>query len=239
MFFCNCVCAWEPVKLVHGDGRIRSLTHPITVGELLDCHPHHFVCEPSSDGPLFHTGMLPLEMELEEGRVYLLLPLPRLLPHLSNMFSRPPSCPCFSHRDGRVVSPNPSSSLCGENQSVGDASETQNGVEFEKTFKHKSRIMKWFARNHGQLLAAANSAQEFQQSTRSKLMRSLLHLTRKLLPKKLFLRKYSEKLENQIMNQSIMGRVQFSRNRWRPGLECISEVNLLAGLHRDSELTDR
>jgi hypothetical protein len=40
--------------------------------------------------------MLPLDMQLEEGRIYLLLPLPRLLPHLSNIFdSEPPSCPCF------------------------------------------------------------------------------------------------------------------------------------------------
>jgi hypothetical protein len=40
--------------------------------------------------------MLPLDMKLEEGRIYLLLPLPRLLPHLSNIFdSEPPSCPCF------------------------------------------------------------------------------------------------------------------------------------------------
>ena len=78
---------------------------------------------------------------------------------------------------------NQSSSLSAGNQVVGHASETQNGAELEKTFKYKSRIMNWFARNHGQLLAAANSAQEFQQSTGSKLMRSLLHITRKLIPK--------------------------------------------------------
>jgi hypothetical protein len=80
MLFCNCICAWQPVRVVHGDGHIRSLTRPVTVGELLHHHPHHFVCEPTSDGPLYHSGMLPLDMELEEGCIYLLLPLPRLLP---------------------------------------------------------------------------------------------------------------------------------------------------------------
>ncbi|CAK9250078.1 unnamed protein product [Sphagnum jensenii] len=98
VMLCKCMCAynWEPVRVVDGDGRVRSLNRPVTVGELVECHPHHFVCEPTSKAPLYHTAMLPLDMQLEEGRIYLLLPLPRLLPHLSNIFdSEPPSCPCF------------------------------------------------------------------------------------------------------------------------------------------------
>ncbi len=98
VMLCKCMCAynWEPVRVVDGDGRVRSLNHPVTVGELVECHPHHFVCEPTSKAPLYHTAMLPLDMKLEEGKIYLLLPLPRLLPHLSNIFdSEPPSCPCF------------------------------------------------------------------------------------------------------------------------------------------------
>jgi len=98
VMLCKCMCAynWEPVRVVDRDGRVRSLNHPVTVGELVECHPHHFVCEPTSKAPLYHTAMLPLDMKLEEGRIYLLLPLPRLLPHLSNIFdSEPPSCPCF------------------------------------------------------------------------------------------------------------------------------------------------
>lgn len=98
VMLCKCMCAynWEPVRVVDGDGRVRSLNRPVTVRELVECHPHHFVCEPTSKAPLYHTAMLPLDMQLEEGRIYLLLPLPRLLPHLSNIFnSEPPSCPCF------------------------------------------------------------------------------------------------------------------------------------------------
>jgi hypothetical protein len=57
--------------------------------------------------------MLPLDMKLEEGRIYLLLPLPRLLPHLSNIFdSEPPSCPCFQSLHPQLAAAAAAASRC-------------------------------------------------------------------------------------------------------------------------------
>lgn len=251
LMFCKCVCTWQPVQVVHGDGRVRSLAHPITVGELLECHPHHFVCEPSSDGPLYHTGMLPSEMELEEGRIYLLLPLPRLLPHLANTFPKPPSCPCFSKRETRTVAPHSSSSssspdiaparqkndACG-----GDDDDKKQGKQQQRQrqgtfFKDKSRFKKWLANNHRHLVAAATSASKLHHRARSKFVRSLIYTSKRLLPERLQIPLIIslDKLEEQAnMKNSATAKTQVSmqcsRNRWRPGLECISEVDLLAGL---------
>ena len=98
---CNhIICTWQRVRVVHGDVHIRSFAgRPVTVKELIQHHPHHFVCNPTSNGPVSHGGMLPFDMELEEGRMYLLLPLPKLIPHLASTFPSPPSCPCFSNLD--------------------------------------------------------------------------------------------------------------------------------------------
>lgn len=223
MLFCNCICAWQPVRVVHGDGHIRSLPPPVTVGELLKCHPHHFVCEPTSTGPLYHSGMLPFDMELEEGRIYLLLPLPRLLPHLASTF--PTSCPCFSHRENMHSDAAPKYDQLGKTFSEDDAS-----LDFQ-----------------GQFLVAAKTMRKLRHRVyKSKLVRSVVRMTRRMLPDRLLFRFSLRRVENNLLTKgssSAVGKsVQYScsRNRWRPGLECISEVDLLTGLlNRDSEVRDR
>uniref|UniRef100_A0A7I4EQG4 Uncharacterized protein n=2 Tax=Physcomitrium patens TaxID=3218 RepID=A0A7I4EQG4_PHYPA len=144
---------------MHGDDHVRSLTRPVTVGDLLKCHPHHFVCEPSSTGPLHHSSMLPLHMELEEGRIYL-LSLPRLLPHLSSALSYPSSCPCFTHLEA-----------------------TQNwnddGNPNSKTFNGEHSGMKcWIATRHGQFQVAANTIWMLKHRVaKSKIIRSLVRMS--------------------------------------------------------------
>ncbi|KAG0589338.1 hypothetical protein KC19_1G014200 [Ceratodon purpureus] len=221
MLFCNCICSWQPVRVVHGDGHIRSLTRPVTVGELLKHHPHHFVCEPTSNGPLYHSGMLPLDMELEEGRIYLLLPLPRLLPHLASTFPNPPCCPCFSHRETMH-------------------SNSAQKYDSKSFSEEHSRLKSWLARNQDQFLVAASTMRKFRHRVvKSKLVRSLVRMSKRMLPDRLRLRLSFQKLEDfskGSTSSSVVGKsVQYcSRNRWRPGLECISEVDLLTGLLRDS-----
>lgn len=220
--FCKCICAWQPVQVVHGDGHIRSLSRPVTVGELLKCHPHHFVCEPTSNGPLYHSGMLPFDMELEEGRVYLLLPLPRLLPHLASTFPNPPCCSCF-------------------NSHTGSSQDSQRpGPTVEENMANH-RVRSWIVRHHRQLLNVRHRV------SKSKLVRSLVGMSTRMLPERLRFRISFHKLENEENvdvskgdSPGVAKSVQFcsSRNRWRPGLECISEVDLLTGLLRvDSEVS--
>ncbi|CAK9202107.1 unnamed protein product [Sphagnum jensenii] len=245
VLLCDCVCSWEPVRVVHGDGRVRSLSRPTTVQQLLACHPHHFVCEPTSEPPLYHTGMLSLDTELEEGRIYLILPLPRLLPpayHLSNnnnMFSTTtPSCPCFTPHASKNIFPSSScnafpSATAGSVQGS-RLSNTLLQWTSDKKFLRTSRIGRWFSTRSQQLLAAASTV---QQKTGSCIMRSLVHMSHlKIFHTKMFCRNSSQDLHklhepHQLPSkQAILCRVQSSRNRWRPGLECISEVELMAGL---------
>lgn len=239
MLFCNCICAWQPVQVVHGDGHIRSISRPVTVGELLKCHPHHFVCEPTSNGPLYHSGMLPFDMELEEGRIYLLLPLPRLLPHLASTFPNPPCCPCFnSHRE-----------TLNKNSTPKD----EGSALFPHENNNISRVRRWIVRHQGQFLVAADTMKKVKHRVaKSKLAKSLVRMSTRMLPERLRFRLAFQKLENDINSDlwkgpssespSLVGKsVQqycSSRNRWRPGLECISEVDLLTGLLRvDSEVS--
>ena len=199
--FCNCMaCTWQPVRVVRGDGHVRIVTRPIAVRELLEHHPHHFVCEPSSKGPVYHSGMLPLDMELEEGRMYLLLPLPRLLPHLDSTFlSPPPSCPCFSSSDSLGYDP------IGKTVSEEDS-------------RHVG----------GQLLlvVATKRMQKLRHMViKSKLMEPFLFMGRRMLPQRPFQKLVNNLSKGTVVEKSV--RYSCSRNRWRPGLECISEADLL------------
>ncbi|XP_024369997.1 uncharacterized protein [Physcomitrium patens] len=232
--FCNHLCAWQPVRVMHGDGQVRSFTRTVTVGELLKCHPHHFVCEPTSDGPIYHSGMLPFDMELEEGRVYLLLPLPRLLPHLGGTFSNPPSCPCFSYREATLSS-------SGSTHKYDD-----DGLDSQSFNGDPSRLKCWIAKNQGQFLMAADAMRKFRHRVaKSKLVKSLLRMSKRTLPQRLqfrfpFLKREDNSLVKPSSSSAIGKSVQYcSRNRWRPGLECISEVDFLTGLLRDSNINDR
>lgn len=105
-------------------------------------------------------------------------------------------------------------------------------------FKDKSRFKKWLANNHRHLVAAATSASKLHHRARSKFVRSLIYTSKRLLPERLQIPLIIslDKLEEQanMKNSSATAKTQVSmqcsRNRWRPGLECISEVDLLAGL---------
>ena len=99
-------------------------------------------------------------------------------------------------------------------------------------------------RNQGQFRVAANALRKFRHRVaKSKLMRSLMRMSKMMIPERLRLRLSFQKLEDFAKgsaSSSVVGKsVQYNcaRNRWRPGLECISEVDLLTGLLRDSEVS--
>jgi len=197
MLFCNCICAWQPVRVVHGDGHIRRITPPVTVEELLKCHPHHFVCEPTTTGPLYHSGMLPFDMELEEGRIYLLLPLPRLLPHLAST----PSCPCFSQ--------------CRENLLHSDAAPKYDQFLGKPEEQYHSSVDDFH--QAGQFLVVAKSMRKLRHRVaESKLVRSLVRMSRRMLPERLLFRFSFRRGEKNHSSSSVMGKsVQYSCSRNR------------------------
>ncbi|KAH8931832.1 hypothetical protein BDL97_19G041400 [Sphagnum fallax] len=248
VIFCKCMYAWQPVRVVDGEGRVRSLIHPVTVGELVECHPHHFVCEPSTEAPLYHTAMLPLDMELVEGRIYLLLPLPRLLPHLSNIFSNPPSCSCFQSHSGQAAHVTPASSFVAppvfnpsKTRGVILASDSPN-TGIENTSSNAAKRARsseiWFSKNvAGEANQAASETVGAQQQAKQgflspMLMTCLVQVAKKVLSG---LIPFSTRVEEGGDGPEVnMGAgFQCSRNRWRPALECISEIDLLTGVLKE------
>ncbi|KAG6546264.1 hypothetical protein Mapa_012303 [Marchantia paleacea] len=73
--FLSC-CLSKVVRVVHPSGRVYIYTQPISIAELLLAYPHHYVCDSEGTNP--KGAMLPLEMDLQLGRTYVLVPLPRL-----------------------------------------------------------------------------------------------------------------------------------------------------------------
>ncbi|KAL5204520.1 hypothetical protein ABZP36_009391 [Zizania latifolia] len=70
----NKQAAAEVVRLVGGDGRVRTFRRPVTARELMQQHPRHLVCR--SDALLIGEkipAMAPAE-ELQPGHAYFLLP---------------------------------------------------------------------------------------------------------------------------------------------------------------------
>lgn len=86
----------EKVRVIQPDGQVRQLELPVSVGDLLRLHPHHYVREAITRRSRFRASIMPLEAQLESGGIYLLLPLPRLFPSSSASASPlPPPCACF------------------------------------------------------------------------------------------------------------------------------------------------
>ncbi|KAL2608206.1 hypothetical protein R1flu_026779 [Riccia fluitans] len=75
-------CLSSVVRVVHPSGKVYIYTEPISIAELLQSHPHHYVRD-SRDGLNPNGKMLPLDVELELGHTYLLVPLPRLFSHIN------------------------------------------------------------------------------------------------------------------------------------------------------------
>lgn len=84
-------CLSKVVRVVHPSGRVYIYTQPISIAELLLAYPHHYVCD--SRGTTQKGAMLPLEMELQLGHTYVLVPLPRLFNYLKGgQRPQPTSC---------------------------------------------------------------------------------------------------------------------------------------------------
>lgn len=85
----------EKVRVIQPDGQVRQLELPVSVGDLLRLHPHHYVREAITRRSRFRASIMPVEAQLESGGIYLLLPLPRLFPSSASAPPLPPPCACF------------------------------------------------------------------------------------------------------------------------------------------------
>jgi len=84
----------EKARVIQPDGQVRQVELPMSVGDLLRRHPHHYVKEAITRRTKFKASMMPMEAQLESGGIYLLLHLPRLFPS-SSALPLPAPCACF------------------------------------------------------------------------------------------------------------------------------------------------
>lgn len=86
----------EKARVIQSDGQVRQVELPMSVGDLLRLHPHHYVKEAITRSKIFKASMMPTEAQLQSDGIYLLLPLPRLFPSTSaSALPLPPPCACF------------------------------------------------------------------------------------------------------------------------------------------------
>ncbi|KAK7289899.1 hypothetical protein RIF29_03926 [Crotalaria pallida] len=66
--------ALDLIRIVHLNGYVEEITHPITAGEVLDANPNHVLSKPSSQGVVRWILILSPETELKKGSIYFLIP---------------------------------------------------------------------------------------------------------------------------------------------------------------------
>nr|GMD15744.1 uncharacterized protein LOC109173701 [Ipomoea batatas] len=64
------------IRIVHLNGHVEEITHPITAGEVLKNNPNHVLSKPSSQGMVRRILILSPESELKRGSIYFLIPAP-------------------------------------------------------------------------------------------------------------------------------------------------------------------
>ncbi|XP_031101255.1 uncharacterized protein LOC116005142 [Ipomoea triloba] len=68
--------ALDLIRIVHLNGHVEEITHPITAGEVLKNNPNHVLSKPSSQGMVRRILILSPESELKRGSIYFLIPAP-------------------------------------------------------------------------------------------------------------------------------------------------------------------
>lgn len=66
--------ALDLIRIVHLNGLVEEITHPITAGEILKANPNHVLSKPSSQGVVRRILILSPESELKRGSIYFLIP---------------------------------------------------------------------------------------------------------------------------------------------------------------------
>ncbi|KVI03700.1 uncharacterized protein LOC112513692 [Cynara cardunculus var. scolymus] len=67
--------ALDLIRIVHLNGYVEEITHPITAGEVLTNYPNHVLSKPSSQGDVVRRILvLSTHSELKRGGIYFLIP---------------------------------------------------------------------------------------------------------------------------------------------------------------------
>ncbi|KAM0995841.1 hypothetical protein ACFX13_005982 [Malus domestica] len=66
--------ALDLIRIVHLNGYIEEISHPVTAGEILEANPNHLLSKPSSQGVVRKILILSPESELKRGSIYFLIP---------------------------------------------------------------------------------------------------------------------------------------------------------------------
>ncbi|KAA0057142.1 hypothetical protein IC582_026649 [Cucumis melo] len=66
--------ALDLIRIVHLNGHVEEITHPITAGDVLKANPNHVLSKPSSQGVVRRILILSPESELKRGSIYFLIP---------------------------------------------------------------------------------------------------------------------------------------------------------------------
>ncbi|KAJ4907392.1 hypothetical protein Rs2_11050 [Raphanus sativus] len=66
--------ALDLIRIVHLNGHVDEITHPMTAGEILQANPNHVLSTPCSQGVVRKILILSPESELKRGSIYFLIP---------------------------------------------------------------------------------------------------------------------------------------------------------------------
>ncbi|XP_019167238.1 PREDICTED: uncharacterized protein LOC109162981 [Ipomoea nil] len=66
--------ALDLIRIVHLNGHVEEITHPITANEVLKNNPNHVLSQPSSQGMVRRILILSPTSELKRGSIYFLIP---------------------------------------------------------------------------------------------------------------------------------------------------------------------
>ncbi|XP_016450249.1 uncharacterized protein LOC107775080 [Nicotiana tabacum] len=65
--------ALDLIRIVHLNGHVEEITHPITASEVLKNYPNHILTKPCSQGIIRRILILSPESELKRGSIYFLV----------------------------------------------------------------------------------------------------------------------------------------------------------------------
>ncbi|XP_009343314.2 uncharacterized protein LOC103935276 [Pyrus x bretschneideri] len=66
--------ALDLIRIVHLNGYVEEISHPVTAGEILEANPNHLLSKPSCQGVVRKILILSSESELKRGSIYFLIP---------------------------------------------------------------------------------------------------------------------------------------------------------------------
>ncbi|XAR60791.1 hypothetical protein NMG60_11034304 [Bertholletia excelsa] len=66
--------ALDLIRIVHLNGHVEEITHPVTAGDVLKNNPNHVLSKPCSQGVVRRILIVSPESELKRGSIYFLIP---------------------------------------------------------------------------------------------------------------------------------------------------------------------